>query len=152
MWLRVFCPTTMEPPPAVIAGHLHAVGVPVTPHFKGDTHGWTSGELHLPGDGTPLLLARYLTREDDLRADLNTFAAELETMTHSAHSTALMERVIQSQQLITIRKPIGHPNESLVDRACEELVRFLANECDGFYQIDNQGWFAKSGELLVEEF
>lgn len=152
MWLRVFSPTNGEPLPADIAAHLHLAGVPVVPHFKGDTHGWTTGELHLPGDGTPLLLARYLTREDDLRADLNSFAAELETMTHSPHSTGLMERVIQAQQLMTVRKPIGHPNESLVDRACDELVRFLAQQCDGFYQIDRRGWFAKSGELLVEEF
>ena len=150
MWLRVFLPTRVAMPPAALAEHLHAGGIPVVPHFKGDEHGWTTGELHLPRGGTPLLLARYLTKEDDLRDDLNAFAAELETMTHSRHAVALMERVIQAQQLVTIRKPIDHPDESLLERACESLVRVLA--VGGFYQIDRRGWFAANGELLVEEF
>ena len=36
--------------------------------------------------GSPILLARYLTKPDDLRADLNAFAAELETMTYSPNA------------------------------------------------------------------
>jgi hypothetical protein len=152
MWFRIFCPTIAEPTPASLAAFLHEAGLPVVPHFKGDPHGWTTGELHLPGDGSPLLLARYLTLEDNLRADLNSFAAELETMTHSPHATRLMEQVIQTQQFMTIRKPIGHPNESLVERTCETLASWLAEQTDGLYQIDGRGWFAKSGELLAEEF
>ena len=152
MWLRVFAPTTAEVPAVAIAEALAAAGVAVVPHFKGDDLGWTTGELHLPRGGTPLLLARYLTKEDDLRADLNAHAAELETMTHSPHAGKLMETVIQTQQMVTIRKPVDHPDESLVERACDELARFLAEQTDGVYQIDGRGWFAATGERLVEEY
>jgi hypothetical protein len=132
--------------------HLHTIGIAAVPHFKGDDHGWTTGELHLPSGGTPILMARYLTVEDDLRNDLNAYAAELETMTHSPHATRLMEQVIQTQQLMTIRKPIDHADESQLDRACEALVVYLARQSDGFYQIDRRGWFSSTSELLVEEF
>ena len=152
MWLRVFSPTAAEVPPTSLAERLHAAGVAVVPHFKGDDLGWTTGELHLPGGGTPLLLARFLTNEDDLRADLNAHAAELETMTYSPHAVPLMERVIQTQQLVTVRRPIDHPDETLVESACDTLVRFLAERTGGVYQIDGRGWFAATGERLVEEY
>src|SRR6267154_6024531 len=105
MWHRVFGRSPVEVPPAALADHLHAAGLAVEPHFKGDDLGWTSGELRLPV-GSPVLLARYLTTEDDLRDDLNAHAAELETMDYSPNSGPLMARVIQSKQLITLRKPV----------------------------------------------
>ncbi|MCU0704610.1 MAG: hypothetical protein MUF18_11590 [Fimbriiglobus sp.] len=152
MWLRVFAPTTVEVPPSAIVERLAAAGNPVVPHFKGDDLGWTTGELHLPKGGTPLLLARYLTKEDDLRDDLNAYAAELETMTYSSHAAPLMETVIQTQQMMTIRKPVDYPDEVVVDEACETLVRFLALAVGGVYQIDGRGWYAPDGTRLVEEY
>ena len=152
MWLRVFAPTTAEVSLAAIAERLAAAGVPVVPHFRGDDHGWTTGELHLPKGGTPLLLARYLTKEDDLRDDLNAHAAELETMTYSPNAAPLMEKVIQTQQMVTVRRPLDYPDETVVETACETLVRFLAEQSGGVYQIDGRGWFAATGERLVEEF
>ena len=152
MWLRVFAPTTTSVPPAALAEALAAVGMPAVPHFKGDHLGWTTGELHLPKGGTPLLVARYLTKEDDLRDDLNAHAAELETMTYSPHAVSLMERVIQTQQLVTIRKPLDYPDESGLETACDTLVRCLATSTGGVYQIDGRGWFSGTGERLVEEF
>lgn len=151
MWFRVFLPVADEVPPAVLVEHLHAAGLPVVPHFRGDDHGWTSGELVLPGGGTPVRLARYLTDVDDLRADLNTFAAELETMDYSPHHRPLMERVIQTKQLVTVRRPLDHADEVALDRAVEGVVGFLAVVGDGVYQIDGRGWFTASGDLMVEE-
>src|SRR5215207_10771491 len=43
MWFRVFGLNDTEPPPAELAAHLHALGLAVEPHFKGDDLGWTSG-------------------------------------------------------------------------------------------------------------
>src|SRR5436305_10339475 len=100
MWYRVFGRNPDEVPPAALAEHLHAAGLAVEPHFKGDDLGWTEGELRLPV-GSPVLLARYLTKEDDLRDDLNAHAAELETMDYSSNSAPLMQRVIQTKQLVT---------------------------------------------------
>jgi hypothetical protein len=151
MWYRVFGRSGAEPVPAALAAHLHACGLVVEPHFRGDDLGWTEGELRFP-TGAPVLLARYLTTEDDLRADLNAHAAELETMDYSPNSGPLMERVIQTKQLITLRKPVDAANEVLLDRVLDEAVRFLAAATDGVYQIDGRGWFAASGLLLVQEY
>jgi hypothetical protein len=152
MWYRIFGGVDTEVPPASLAAHLHAAGLPVEPHFKGDDLGWTEGELRLPGDGTPVYLARYLTGEDDLRDDLNAHAAELETMDYSPNSGPLMARVTQTKQLITIRKPVGAADEVLLERVLDLISRFLAAATDGIIQIDGRGWFAADGQLLVQEY
>jgi len=152
MWYRVFATVRTEPLPTAIVEHLHAQGFALEPHFKGDDLGWTSAELHFPAGGTPLLIARYLTKEDSLRADLNAYAAELETLTYSPNHLPMMERVIQTEQLITIRKPIDTPNDSLAESVCEALCQYLATELQGMYQIDGQGWFAADGTELIHEY
>ena len=152
MWHRVFALSAESPPPSALAEHLHAAGLAVVPHFKGDDLGWTAGELVLPGGGSPALVHRYLTDADDLRADLNAFAAELETMTFNPHHADLMRHVIQSKQLVTLRRPLDHADEAALDRLCDETVRLLAARTEGVYQIDGRGWFAAGGELLLPEY
>lgn len=152
MWYRVFGRDAAEVPPAALAGHLHAAGLPVEPHFKGDDLGWTSGELRLPGLETPVMLDRYLTADDDLRADLNATAADLETRDYSPNNGVLMERVIQTRQMVVIRKPIAAADEVTLERLLVETCRFLAAHSDGVYQIDGDGWYAADGELLLREY
>jgi hypothetical protein len=152
MWHRVFGRSEAEAPAAALAAHLHAAGLPVEPHFRGDDLGWTSGEFRLPGGGTPVYLERYLAAGDDIRDDLNAHAAELETMDYSPNSGRLMEHVVQTRQLVVIRKPVAASDEVLVDRVVLEACRFLAARTDGVYQIDGQGWFAADGELLIQEY
>jgi hypothetical protein len=151
MWYRVFGASEVEPSPVALAAHLHARGLAVEPHFKGDDLGWTSGEFRLP-TGSPIMLSRYLTKEDDLRDDLNAHAAELETMDYSPNSGPLMARVIQTKQLITLRKPVDASDEVLLENVLNEACRFLATATDGVFQIDGRGWFATKGELLVQEY
>ena len=152
MWYRVFGLSESEPSPAALVGHLHALGLAVEPHFKGDDLGWTSGELRLPAAGTPIMLARFLAAVDDIRDDLNAYAAELETCDYSPNSGMLMHHAIQTKQLLTLRKPIDAADEVAVERVLEEACRFLATATDGVYQIDARGWFAASGELLLQEY
>ena len=104
------------------------------------------------GDVSLSALLAYLTAEDDLRDDLNAHAAELETMDYDPAHRPLMERVIQTQQLVTLRKPIDCADEAALETACEAAARFLAAGCRGVYQIDGRGWFAATGELLVREY
>jgi hypothetical protein len=151
MWYRVFGASAEEPSPAALAAHLLACGCAVEPHFKGDDLGWTAGELRLPA-GSPILIARYLTDADDLRDDLNAHAAELETMDYSPNSGPLMARVIQTKQLVTLRKPVAAADEVRLDAVLEAAARFLAAAIDGVYQIDGRGWFSAAGELLVQEY
>jgi hypothetical protein len=152
MWYRVFGKSESEPAPAALAERLVAAGLTVEPHFKGDDLGWTSGELRLPRAGTPVMLQRYLTSEDDLRDDLNAHAAELETCDYSPNHGRLMEHVVQSKQLVTIRKPLDASDEVALDAVLEETCRFLAAATDGVYQIDGRGWFSAAGELLLQEY
>ena len=152
MWYRVFGLSDSEPAPAALAERLAAAGLAVEPHFKGDDLGWTGGELRLPAGGTPVYLERYLTTEDNLRDDLNAHAADLETRDYSPNAGPLMAHVIQTQQLVTVRKPVDSPDEVTLDRVLTEVCRFLAARTDGVYQIDDAGWFAADGALLVQEY
>lgn len=152
MWYRVFGLDESAPSPAALAAHLHALGHGVEPHFRGDDLGWTSGELRLPGAGTPIYLERYLAKEDDIRDDLNAHAAELETCTYSPHHGRLMQHAIQTKQLITLRKPIDAADEVLLDAVLEETCRFFAAATSGLYQVDGRGWYSATGEHLLQEY
>jgi hypothetical protein len=152
MWYRVFGKEESEPSPASLAAGLHAAGLAVEPHFKGDDLGWTSGELRLQGGGSPILVERYLASEDDLRDDLNAYAAELETFDYNPNHRLLMERAIQTKQLIVLRSPLDTPNEVIAERVLIHVCQFLADQTEGVYQIDGRGWFAANGELLLQEF
>jgi hypothetical protein len=152
MWYRVFGKGESEPSAGALAASLHAEGLDVEPHFKGDDLGWTSGELRFPQGGTPILLERYLASEDEIRADLNAYAAELETCDYSPNHRMLMEHAIQTKQLFVIRSPIEMPNEVLAERILLHTCQFLASQTDGIYQIDGRGWFAANGELLLQEY
>src|SRR4051794_5583725 len=96
--------------------------------------------------GGPLLLERFTSEEEGIRAELNSWAAHLETCDHSPHHVRLMERAIQTKQLFTLESPSDAP-----DPACVDLCRRLATETAGFYQIDGVGFFDADGTLLVED-
>jgi len=151
MWYRVFCRSAEEMPPGDLLAHVREQGIPVEARFRWDNLGWTAADFIL-GQGTPVFAERYLTDTDDLRNDLNTWAGYLETLDYSPNSIPLMERVIQTKQLITLRKPLGHSDEVGVDRLCEFLSRALATASDGIYQVEGNGWYAADGELLVKEY
>jgi len=152
MWHRVFARSEVVVTPAELVAHLHSEGLPVVPHFKGDDLGWTGGDLVLPGGGTAVHLDRYLTEVDELRKELNSFAAELETMDYSPNNVPFMERVIQTRQLIAYRRPIDHADDAMLERLCETIASYLAIKLDGVYQIDTRGWFTAEGVLAVAEY
>jgi hypothetical protein len=134
--------------------HLTAAGFRVSGHFRGDDLGWTAGEIVFPDfpDTTPLYTERWLPAEDDIRDELNAWAAWLETADYSTHHTVLMERVIQTRQLFVFRKPLDHPNEPQLDAVCTAACKFLAAATEGVYQADGQGFYAADGELLLMEY
>jgi hypothetical protein len=152
MWYRVFGKSETQPSPATLAESLGAAGLAVEPHFKGDDLGWTTGELRLPGRGTPIYLERYLASEDDIRDELNSFAAELETCDYSPNHLMLMQHAIQTKQLMVLRSPVDAADEVLAERILIHTCRFLAEQTEGVYQIDGRGWFAAGGEMLLQEY
>lgn len=145
-WYRVFGRSEVEPAPAALVQHLHGQGLAVRPTFRGDDLGWFAADLALD-DEAPLRLERFLTREEGIRGELNAWAAWLETVEHSPNHAALMERVIQTAQLFTLRPPDGSRMEPL----CVALSRYLAEVTDGVYQADRRGFFAADGTLLLRE-
>ncbi len=149
MWYRVFSRAGTAVSPAELVEHLHLVGFAVEPHFRGDDLGWTAGELRLAGvaHGETVTFDRFLTEIDDLRGDLNNFAAEIEATGEGPHQAALMQHVIQTQQLVAMRMPADVRLRELG----REAVKYLASRSEGIFQIDGEGWFAGTGELLVPE-
>ena len=152
MWSRVFGQRAEEVPPAELLEHLAAFGV--AGHFRGDDLGWTTCSLVLPKmPESPVTLERYLTDADELRADLNSWAAGLESaVEYAPKAAALMEPVITTKQLFTIRRPIDHGDEVTLDRLVTTVCQFLARRTGGFYQTDGQGFFDAGGEMLVQEY
>jgi hypothetical protein len=151
MWYRVFCRSTEAVTPADLMPRLAPSGQLMTGLFEPPDATWTSAELAI-GGGTPVYVERFRTADDDLRNDLNTWAAVLETLDYSPNHTRLMEHVIQTQQLFTVRKPLDHANEAAVDDVCRRLCLELARTADGVLQIEDDGWYSADGTLLLKEY
>src|SRR6187200_538644 len=115
-WYRVFARSDVLPAPAVLAG---AEGVAVS---------------------------RYGADEDGIRAELNSWAAFLETCDESPRQRELMERAIQARQLFLLEEPSPEARP-----LCVGLSRRLAALTGGFYQVDDEGFFSADGTLLVAE-
>jgi len=151
MWSRVFGRNDDTPDPAALLGHLQSLGLPSAGQFRGDDLGWTGGELLVQAGATPVYVERYLTATDDVRDDLNTWAAWLETQDHEPRHRRLMEHVIATRQLVTLRRPLDHADEATLERLCTAVCQWLAAQTDGVYQVDGAGFFAADGTLLLKE-
>lgn len=154
MYCRVFGLTDAPVPPAELLEELHTANLPVAGRFRGDgpdPDHWFAVELRFP-DAAPVVVERYLPETDDVRDELNAWAAWLETADWSPHAGRLMGEVIAARQLFAWRRPIDHSDESRLDRLCEALTRGLARRTDGFFQVDGAGFFTADGELLVQEY
>ena len=144
MWLRVFGTNDQQPDPAALLAQLYRQGHPTSGQFSGDDQGWFRAKLTC--DGVPAILERYLVREEGLRAELNSWAAWLETAEENPNHGPLMQHVIGTTQLCTLELPADHAWPWAT-----ALCRFLAQETAGVYQVDGQGFFAPDGTLLIPE-
>jgi len=151
MWYRVFGANDAHPEPARLLEHLQQVDPEVSGKFHGDDLGWFRAELFFEDEAAPLCLERYLTAEEGLRAELNTWAAWLETAEDSPHHVQLMEQMIGATQVFTLECPVEWAGDVAVAALCLAACRFLAGATAGHYQVDGQGFFAADGTLLVRE-
>jgi hypothetical protein len=150
MWFRVFGTNGRQPEPAALLDHLQAHGFTVSGRFRGDDQGWFQVELWF-GPDAPLLLSCYRAEEEGLRAELNTWAAWLETVEDNPHHGPLMRHVIGTTQLFALELPADHPQVGPLYLACVALCRYLARETAGVYQADGEGFANADGELLLRE-
>jgi hypothetical protein len=128
--------------------HLHGLGFPAQGSFRRDDLGWFQAELAL--EEVRLEVERYLVSEPDIRGELNSWAAWLETLEHHAHHGPLMERMIGTKQLFTLRSP-AEADGNMAEKICLALSQFLSHTTEGVYQVDGQGFFDQAGQLLVPE-
>ncbi|MBL8794048.1 MAG: hypothetical protein JNM56_09085 [Planctomycetia bacterium] len=151
IWFRVFGASETAPEPAALLEHLHAEGVTVEGHFKKDDFGWFQADFVLSADPQPLCLNRYLAEADDVRDDLNSWAAWLETIDDPVLSGRLMQLMIGANQVFTVPCARDRFEEHAVREFLELLCRYLAKTTAGVYQVDTRGFFDPDGRLLVNE-
>jgi len=151
MWFRVFGTSDCAPEPAAILEHLRGLGAKAQGHFGGDEHGWFKADFVHDANIAPLHMDRYLSREDDIRDDLNAWAAWLETLEANPVVPRLMQCMIDTQQLFALRCPRDQADDIGVQKLCVGLCQYLADQTRGVYQVDTQGFFAPDGRPLVRE-
>lgn len=138
-WFRVFAASEIMPQPADLQIELRRAGYDLPLHVIGDELGWTT--IDIPLD-PPLRLERYLTEEDDLRDELNAWAALAETWGADGD---LLTRLISTRQLFTLHCPPEMESVGML------LIPFLAARLDGLYQTDGHGFLTADGSLLLAE-
>jgi hypothetical protein len=151
MTCRVFGKSTIQPDPRPLAEFLNRFGTPVVGDFFGDEQGWTRLELQFGNGRFAVTVERYLAVEEGLRDAFRSWAAWIESANEDPTNNWLMEHMINTQQLFTIRSEAETEREPLVKRICTDTARYLARETKGIYQVDNLGLFAVDGKLLVPE-
>ena len=80
--------------PVLLLQHLHERGGQPQVQFRGDDQGWFEAEVEIALSGPALSLQRYLANEEGIRAELNTWAAWLETVEDNSHALPLMQRIV----------------------------------------------------------
>jgi hypothetical protein len=148
-WYRIFASRDGAPELAGIEACLAGPGAGAQLSCSADASGWYRVDVVL--GSTSLVLERFLAEEEGIRGELNTWAAWLETCEDSPQHAALMEHTIQARQLFTLCRPSDGADEPLIERVCEMLAQHLAQASEGFYQVDDLGFFAADGTALVRE-
>jgi hypothetical protein len=147
VWYRVFATgdTTVEP--AALMEYLCGLDADAKGHFRGDAHGWFRAELTLGGEGR-VELERYLTEEEGIRAQLNTWAAWLEAAPPGPNRERLLLHLGTARQVFTLLPEEG---DEAVAQICERLCRFLADRTAGVVQADGHGFSDADGTPLLPE-
>jgi hypothetical protein len=148
MWYRVFALLGDEVAPAVLLEQLHRAGFAVSGSFRGDDQGWY--QVDLAWDGGAVTVNRYLADEPGIRAELNSWAAWVESQESCLQREQLMHRFISSRQVFTMHLDAVQNRDDSV-RLCRQLCLFLSQRIDGVFHIDEEGLFDSQGNLLIAE-
>ncbi len=149
IWYRVFGAAPDEPAPAALLEHLQGLDAGLRGRFTGDDQGWLRAEL--TSAAGPVEVERYLVSEEGIRAELNNWAAWVETQEGNPHQDRLMRHLIATQQVFTLPQPGGLAGREAAEALCVAVCRFLARATAGVYQVDLRGFFAADGTLLMPE-
>ncbi len=150
-WYRVFGMNEKLPDPREILDYLRSMAIQASAQVEGDDLGWFAMDLAWGEPAEQIRLERFLAKEEGIRAELNTWAAWLETLEDQPMHEGLMERVIRTSQIIAWQSSAGAGQHEDGERVHVGLSQFLARQTEGVYQADGRGFFAADGALLVRE-
>jgi hypothetical protein len=142
-WHRVFGGSEKAPEAEACESWLRRLDPTARLEFEADELGWYRAAG--TGPAGKILIDRYLTREDSIRSELNSWAAWLESLGEHPRTVELMQQVITARQLFTVRSQTG------AEPLCVDLCRWLGSQVEGIYQVDGCGFFGADGTLLVAE-
>ncbi|MCS6975473.1 MAG: hypothetical protein NZM31_00505 [Gemmatales bacterium] len=146
-WFRVFANSEVVPSPETIAEGVRQTFPHLRLTFTADEEGWLECDLSDPATGKHWLLRRYSRKSDDIRGELQSWAAWVEWQPPSPHQQPIMERLMTAQQVFVF----GADADPVSDHLGLTLMQFLADCCNGIYQIDGRGFYAADGQLLLAE-
>ncbi len=149
-WWRVFGESDAPPDRDALTQTVLACSPGAAIQWSEGERDWLGCEIGLPGEERPLMLERYLREEEGIRAELQAWAAWVET-TDSPHAARLMRRLIGTQQVFTLKQRETRVEDASIEPVCLAVCRFLARATEGVYQIDEEGFFNADGLLLVKE-
>jgi hypothetical protein len=112
---------------------------------RADDNGWY--QVHFPLLQANIEVNRWLAGVDDIRAELNTWAAWVE-VNSGPELSWLMHHLVSAAQLFAWEM---NPRSTESVAFSEMLCNFLCDATDGVYQIDGKGFFKADGTLLVRE-
>src|SRR5712692_6967660 len=110
-WFRVFGRNDAPVLPAALLQWLQEQEKEATASFRGDDLGWFEANVRVDADTPVLRIDRYLTKEDEIRGELNTWAAWLESLGENPTHLQLMQRIIGTTQLLTMHQPLDDADE-----------------------------------------
>ena len=151
IWFRVFGTNDADPEPAVLLEMLRCLEPNVTGKFSGDDQGWFRAVFTLDADEPSLILERYLASEEGIRSQIMTWIAWLETLEGSSNRERLMDLLVACKQLFTLHANGDNEDAAWGEDLCFALCQCLARLTEGVFQIDDRGFHAADGTLLLEE-
>jgi len=146
-WYRVFGIQDATPAPEALLAALAEADLHPAAEFTGDDLGWYSVKLTLPGRAEAVEVQRFVAGADDIRGELNTWAAWVETQ--GGDLAWLMQHLISTAQLF-VWFVAEDDAEALALSAA--LCDYLSRATGGVYQVDGHGFFDTAGTHLVRDF
>jgi hypothetical protein len=104
-------------------------------------HGWTAATLYGPDSSERLRLSRHRRDDPGVRGELQSWAAWVESCGGTPVHERLMERIIQTQQVVLLE-------DSLV---AKQAAAALCRAVDGLMQMDGIGFVDNGGSILLPE-
>ncbi|MGF1583571.1 MAG: hypothetical protein ACFCD0_29995 [Gemmataceae bacterium] len=149
LWYRIFAQSSESIDPNTLLEHLHTTGYPIQANFLKDDLGWFEATFSLEGSEVSLQL--FHSDEKGVRAELDAFAAWIESQHTELNQIELMERVVTAKQVFAFEIPDEQANIEKVRQFCYHVSEFLVGQTQGLMQVDGEGLFDADGQLLLRE-